>query len=241
MRIAILQPSFFPWLGYFDQMARVDRFVYLDDVQYTRRDWRNRNKIRTAQGWMWLTVPVVSRGHFGQALKETRIDNSVAWKGKHLKALLHNYRRTPYFDLHFPGLESIYNKEWFFLLDLCLETLTFLRRALGITTLTCLGSSFQVQSAKQDKILQLCRSLEADRYLSGDVAENYLDVATFNKNGINVEFQNYHHPEYPQAYPGFAPYLSVVDLLFNQGCRSLDTLRMPETAVLSPAGEGDAG
>ena len=118
MQIAILQPSYLPWLGYFDQMARADVFVYLDDVQYTRRDWRNRNRIRTANGWMWLTVPVLSRGRFEQSIKDTRIDPSPVWKSKHLAALRHNYARAQFFDHYFNELSAVYGRGHAFLAEL---------------------------------------------------------------------------------------------------------------------------
>jgi len=237
MRIAVLQPSFFPWLGYLDQMARTDAFVYLDDVQYTRRDWRNRNKIRTPRGWMWLTVPVCSKGHFAQPLLETRIDNALPWKAKHLNALRHNYARAPYFDLYFPALETIYKREWPFLSDLCFETLDWLRRALGVDTPTRRASQLSVPGEKDRRILELCRALEADRYLTGDLARHYLDPAALEANGIQVEFQQYHHPKYRQQGPGFVAYLSVLDLLFNEGPASLGILKTPEAALIAAAGK----
>ena len=231
MRIAVLQPSFIPWLGYFDQMARADLFVYLDDVQFTRRDWRNRNKIRTANGWMWLTVPVCNKGRFKQSLKDTRIDNALPWKKKHLNALRHNYGQAPCFDLYFPGFESIYQKEWNFLIDLCFESMEWFRAMLRLDTPTCRASELPVAGQKGSRILELCRCLGADRYLTGDLARDYLEPERLAREGIQVEFQRYQHPKYRQQGPGFIAYLSILDLLFNEGPRSLDILTMPETAL----------
>lgn len=224
MRLCILQPSYLPWLGFFDQMHRADTFVYLDDVQFTRRDWRNRNKIRTPNGWSWLTVPVLQKSRFKQLLKDTRIDNSVPWRRKHQEAILSHYAKAPYFDLYFPALESVYNKPWDFLLDLCYETLQILQEALGIQVSILKASEIGVESAKGEKILALCQTLGASHYLTGDASAEYLSPEAFDEQGIVLEMQNYRHPSYHQRYPDFIPYLSVIDLLFNEGERSLAIL-----------------
>ncbi|VAX28336.1 hypothetical protein MNBD_NITROSPINAE05-411 [hydrothermal vent metagenome] len=224
MRLSILQPSYLPWLGFFDQMHRADTFVFLDDVQFTRRDWRNRNKIRTPNGWSWLTVPVVQKSRFTQLLKDTRIDNSLPWRRKHSAAMRSHYARAPYFDLYFPALDAVYNKHWDFLLDLCFETLRILQQALGIQVSLFKASEIGIRSLKKEKILALCQTLKASHYLSGDAGEDYLCQKEFDPLGVVLEMQNYRHPSYHQRYPDFVPYLSVVDLLFNEGEHSLDIL-----------------
>jgi len=224
MRLSILQPSYLPWLGFFDQMHQADSFVFLDDVQFTRRDWRNRNKIRTKNGWSWLTVPVLQKSRFTQLLKETRIDNSVPWRRKHSEAIRSHYAKAPYFDLYFPALESVYNKRWDFLLDLCYETLRILQQALGIRVSLLKASEMGIEAIKKEKILALCRTLKASHYLSGDAGVDYLCQEDFDPLGIVLEMQNYRHPSYHQRYPDFVPYLSVIDLLFNEGEHSLAIL-----------------
>ena len=224
MRLSILQPSYLPWLGFFDQMHQADSFVFLDDVQFTRRDWRNRNKIRTPNGWSWLTVPVLQKSRFTQLLKETRIDNSVPWRRKHGEAIRSHYAKAPYFDLYFPALESVYNKRWDFLLDLCYETLGIIQQALGIRVTLLKASEIGIESAKKEKILALCQTLKASHYLTGDSAQDYLCQADFDPLGIVMEMQDYRHPSYHQRYPDFVPYLSVIDLLFNEGEHSLAIL-----------------
>ena len=228
MRVVILQPSYLPWLGYFDQMAAADRFVYLDDVQFTRRDWRNRNKIRTKEGWAWLTVPVLNKGRFDQSLKETRIDNSSQWRRKHREAIRSNYGRTPFFDKYFPCFEPIYNKEWDFLVDLCYETIFQIKEQLEIGTPIQNSSEFKAEGSGCGRIFSLCRQLHATHYLSGDAGEKYLSPEEFQKRGLALEFHDYQHPEYDQVFPGFIPYLSAMDLLFNCGENSLDILRQGE-------------
>jgi len=127
MRVTILQPSYLPWLGFFEQMHRSDQFVLYDDVQFTRRDWRNRNRIRVQEGSVWLTVPVIQKNKYEQSLLETKIDNSTSWKRKHLESIRCHYSKTPFFDLYFPWCEKTFNREWDFLLDLSLETIQYLK------------------------------------------------------------------------------------------------------------------
>lgn len=226
MKLAILQSSYIPWLGYFDQMAHCDQFVFLDDVQFTRRDWRNRNKIRTSSNWVWLTVPVIQKHKFNQTLMETRIDNSTDWKNKHRQTIRHNYAKAAHFDLHFPYFESIFNKEWKFLVDLCLETTLHLKKVLKIPTPTHRSSEMEITNTKADRIIAICQQMGATHYLSGDAAENYLSKSEedFLRNNIQVEYHEYEHPRYVQRYPGFVPYMSVIDLLFNHGDKSLGIL-----------------
>ncbi len=242
MRLSILQPSYLPWLGFFDQMHRADTFVFLDDVQFTRRDWRNRNKIRTPEGWSWLTVPVLQKNRFRQLLKDTHIDNSVPWARKHRDAIRSHYAKALFFDLYFPALESVYNKRWDFLLDLCYETLGILQEALGINVSILKASEMGIESAKEEKILGLCKKLEPSHYLAGDASADYLRPEAFDQLGIALEMQNYRHPSYRQRYPGFVPYLSVIDLLFNEGERSLAVLSGTDSkADPSDAGKTEAG
>jgi len=205
-------------------MHRADTFVFLDDVQFTRRDWRNRNKIRTQNGWAWLTVPVLQKSRFKQLLNETRIDNSIPWRRKHRDAIRSNYAHAPFFDLYFPALESVYNRRWDFLLDLCYETLRILQEALEIQTSILKASELGIESGKKEKILALCKTLGASHYLTGSAGGDYLCPEDFDPFGIVLEMQDYRHPSYHQRYPGFVPYLSVIDLLFNEGERSLAVL-----------------
>jgi hypothetical protein len=228
MRVAILQPSYLPWIGYFDQIAKVDQFVFLDNIQFTRRDWRNRNKIRTAQGWSWLTVPVIQKNRFAQTLLETQIDSSSNWRTKHLNAIRHNYIKTEFFDLYFPKIETIINKDWDLLVDLCLELTENLKNWLSISTPTVRSSDLNISEKKGDKILALCRKLKATHYLTGDLAKDYLNESEFLSYNIRLEYHNYKHPPYLQRYPEFVPYMSVVDLLFNQGEKSLEILQQTQ-------------
>jgi hypothetical protein len=234
-KIAILQPSYLPWLGFFDQMAQADTFVFLDDIQYTRRDWRNRNRVSTKDEWNWITVPVLQKDKFQQSLLDTRVDNSVNWRHKHRQAIHHNYARSPYFDAYFPWFDSLYNKEWDFLVDLCYETIRYPCEILNIKTPTLKSSELNAGGTKDGKILAICEKLDATHYLTGDKAKNYLSEEVFLKQNIVLEYHDYVHPEYPQQFPGFVPYMSVVDVLFNLGEKSRDLLVRQNTRADKPA------
>ena len=229
MRVTILQPSYLPWLGFFEQMTRSDKFVLLDDVQYTRRDWRNRNKVRVSEGWAWLTVPVQQKSRFAQSLLETRIDNSLSWRRKHLETLRQHYGKAPFFEKYFSRCQQIYQKDWEFLFDLCLETIQFLKEEIGIETPLLRSSELKTSGTKAERLISICRGLGATHYLSGESASDYISEEGFSSQGIALEYQNYEHPVYPQKYPGFVPHLSAIDLLFNCGEQSLGILKQDKT------------
>ena len=230
MRVTILQPSYLPWLGFFEQMHRSDQFVLYDDVQFTRRDWRNRNRIRVQEGSVWLTVPVIQKNKYEQSLLETKIDNSTAWKRKHLETIRCHYSKTPFFDLYFPWCEKVFNSEWNFLLDLSLETIQYLKGQLKINTPLLRSSELGGTGDKTERLISICKQLGATQYLSGESARNYISDKDFSDQGIELEYQEYQHPEYPQRYEGFVPFLSTIDLLFNCGDKSLDFLKQTNCA-----------
>ena len=229
MRVTILQPSYLPWLGFFEQMSRSDKFVLLDDVQYTRRDWRNRNRIRVRENWIWLTVPVQQKSRFSQSLLETRIDNSVSWRRKHLETLRQHYCKAPFFEKYFPRCQQVYEKDWTFLFDLCLETINLIKEEMGIETPLLRSSEMKPGGEKTERLVSICRELGATHYLSGESGSNYIAEEGFSSQGIALEYQNYEHPVYPQRYTGFVPHLSAIDLLFNCGEQSLGILKQDET------------
>lgn len=229
MRVTILQPSYLPWLGFFEQMSYSDKFVLLDDVQYTRRDWRNRNKIRVKEGWAWLTVPVLQKNKFNQSLLETRIDNSVSWRKKHLQSLRQHYCKSPYFEKYYSQCENIYNKDWIFLVDICLATIYLIKEGLEIETPLLRSSEMKTSGERTERLLSICRELGATHYLSGEAGGDYISKKDFSSQGIVLEYQKYEHPVYPQRYPDFVPYLSAIDLLFNCGDQSLDILTQHKT------------
>lgn len=230
MRVTILQPSYLPWLGFFEQMQRSDQFVLYDDVQFTRRDWRNRNKIRVREGSLWLTVPVIQKNKYEQSLLETKIDNSTSWKRKHLETIRYHYSKAPFFDLHYPWCEKLFNSEWNFLLDLSLETIQYLKGQLKIDTPLLRSSELGGSGNKAERLVSICKQLGATQYLSGEAAKNYISEKDFSDQGIELEYQDYQHPEYPQRYEGFIPFMSTIDLLFNCGDKSLGILKQTESS-----------
>ncbi|MFH2136970.1 MAG: WbqC family protein [Candidatus Omnitrophota bacterium] len=219
-KIAIMQPGYLPWLGFFELMLRCDLFVFLDDVQYTVRDWRNRNKIRTKQGWQWLSVPVLHKGRRQQLIKDVQINDALPWKNKHLKAMEINYRKSRFFPDYFPGIEKIFAMDLPGLCDLNIELIVFLKECLKIDTPGIRSSSLTLKAGKNERIIDICQQLNAGELYDSQAASEFLEGALFAKKGIKIEFQKYNHPEYKQLYPPFIPYLSVIDLLFNYGPQS---------------------
>ncbi len=223
MRIAIHQPQYLPWLGYFDKMDQADVFVLLDDVQYKKNEWQNRNKIRNAESWQWLTVPVVY--DFGQLLSEVKIDNKNDWRMKHLKSIELNYSRAPYLKDYFGFFESLYRKEWGLLADINTEIITYLKERLGIKTRLVKSAELGIKSSATNRLVDICRELDADVYLSGAGGAEYLDESLFAASGIKLEYQTYKHPVYKQVFDGFEPNMAVIDLMFMEGARSMEIIR----------------
>jgi WbqC-like protein family len=223
-RIVVLQPSYLPWLGYFDQLYKSDVFVLYDDVQYDKHGWRNRNRIKTDKGPLWLTVPVLTHGQGLPTNRDARIDTRQPWARKHLQGLRVNYAKAPAFEEVFGALEPVLGRPWTYLIDLNRAVLETLCRLLGLTRLILLSSEMDVPGQKSERLIGLCRALGAGRYLTGDAASDYLDETQFAAHAIRVEYHHYRHPVYAQLHGEFVPYLSVVDLLMNHGRESLGVL-----------------
>lgn len=218
--VTIHQPGYLPWAGFFDKMARSDVFVFLDDVQFEKNYFDNRNKIKTAKGWAWVTVPV--KHSFGQKLNEVAIDNTFRWKEKHYKSLETNYIKAPYFSEHKPFFDEIYNKkDWRKLIDLNLFIIKYIAVKLGLKTKLVNSSELRAKGAKGGRLLDICQKLKADVYLSGRFGRDYLDEKKFEDGGVKVIYQDFKHPSYPQLFGEFASELSIIDLLLNCGPESL--------------------
>ena len=194
-------------------------------VQYDKGGWRNRNRIKTPTGPAWLTVPVLKSGRFGQAVNEVAIDRDKRWARKHLRTIEQNYRMALCFNDYFPALRTLLDREWQLLAELDVTLTWELARWLGIETTVHRASSLSVTGSRNDRLINLCRHFDADRYLSGDAARSYLDQAMFDEAEIMVEWQEYAHPEYLQLHGDFISHLSVLDLLFNCGEESLAIIR----------------
>ena len=227
MIVSIHQPQYLPWLGYFDKIQRSDIFVFLDDVQFKKNEWQNRNKIKTSEGWQWLSIPVIHR--FTQRISEVEINNTVQWGRKHLNALVTNYSKAPFFDDHIEFFEQTYAREWTHLADINIHVTKYLAKALGLTDRKfVLSSELESREGSTERLVDICRHLGADVYLSGRDGASYLQMELFEKAGIQVVFQDYQHPRYTQLFGEFEPFLSIVDLLFNCGPDSLSILKKGE-------------
>ena len=230
MRVVILQPGYLPWLGFFDQMYKSNVFVIYDDVQYDKHGWRNRNRIKTAQGIQWLTVPVLTMGQDKPLVNEVLINNKVDWRRTHLRTIKQNYSRAPFFNKYFDIFEEIYSKEWEYLLDIDVTFIFAIMRELGLNTEIKFSSSLGIMGKDTGRLVDICLYLGASEYLTGDAAKDYLDESLLSQNDIKLEYHHYQHPVYNQLYGEFIPYLSVIDLLFNHGNESLDILTHSKSA-----------
>lgn len=222
-RAVILQPGYLPWLGFFQQMSRADVFVYLDDVQYTKSDWRNRNRIKTKDGTQWLTVPVSFQ--FGQRILEVTINHASPWARRQVQALHSWYQRAPFFERYIAEFSAILNKRHVRLVDLDLELTAWLQAELGLHVPTLRSSELGVTATdRQLRLIEICRSFGCDTFYEGKAGMNYMDTALFQAHQVTVEFQDYAHPRYRQLWTreqGFISHLSIIDLLFNHGPQSL--------------------
>lgn len=224
MKIVILQPGYLPWLGFFDQLRRSDLFVIYDDVQYTKRDWRSRNRIKTQQGEHWLTVPVINSGRYKQLINEAEIDYSQNWTHKHLSTITSAYKNAPFFEKYYPKLAETLNAKPKYLLNLDIDIINLCASWLAIKTPLVLSSSLNVTGSSTERLVHICQKLNATHYLTGDAAQAYLDLSLFDQAAITVDYHGYQHPYYQQLYPPFIPYMSVIDLIFNHGDDSLSIL-----------------
>lgn len=217
MIVAIHQPDFLPWLGFFDRWRRSDLHIVLDDVQFLRRGWHNRDRIKVPAGIAWLTVPVLKKGRYGQPLREASIDNSRPWRRKHLGLIRDSYRGARQFEGVYAGLEAIYLKAYDSLVGFNQELLAWAAKRLGIDTPLVRASSLMVETRKTQRLVDLCLKVGADTYLSGLGARAYLDETQFAAAGIRVVWQDFSHPVYPQLHGRFEPNLSVLDYLMMEG------------------------
>ena len=219
MIVAIHQPQYLPYIGFFDKMNKADVFVLLDTVQFKKNEWQNRNRIKTAQNWQWLTVPVLH--HFGQKICDVKICSSSNWRKKHVHAFISNYAKAAHFKTYWPYIEDIYNITWEFLSNLNIYWIKKIRQFLQIDTPIYLSSRLgELPEEPDERIIHIVKYFEADTYLSGIGGANYMNLNKYNEENINVTFQQFLHPTYPQQFNNFEANLSIIDLLFNCGDRS---------------------
>jgi hypothetical protein len=218
------QPEYIPWLGFFDKLSRCDTFIIYDDVQFEHGGYQNRNRIRTAQGWRWLTVPI-NHNH-PQMIKDVRISGNE-WSKEHLRIIEHNYVKTPFFNDYFPLLEEALNFNHELLIGLNLHLIQLFSESLKIKVTMMRSSEFPYHGQeKNEKLISMCRFMGADTYLAGSGGKSYVNEKLFREANINILWHNYNHPCYNQKFEGFQSNMSIIDLLFNKGPKAKETILM---------------
>jgi hypothetical protein len=225
-KVAIVQSNYIPWKGYFDMIAAVDEFILYDDMQYTRRDWRNRNQIKTPQGAQWLTVPVMVKGKYYQKIRETEIDGAD-WSAAHWKSIVQNYKRTPHFDAVAAWLEPIYMGEAFTHISMLNRRLIEqVCTYLGIKTKLTNSWDYTLAEGKTERLAGLCMQAGGTEYISGPAAKDYVETQVFDELKIKLTWFDYAgYPEYPQLWGDFSHGVTILDLLFNCGPDSAHYMR----------------
>ena len=217
-RVAIVQSNYIPWKGYFDLINSVDEFILYDDMQYTRRDWRNRNKIKSIHGPVWLTIPVEVKGKYLQQIRETAVSNK-GWTLEHWKTICHCYAKAPHFESYRALFENLYldcdetmlsRVNYRFLVAIC--------EILGINTKITWSMDYVLAEGKSTRLVDLCRQAGATDYLSGPAARDYIEPRLFQEQGVHLQYFDYNgYPEYRQLFPPFVHEVSIIDLIFNEG------------------------
>jgi hypothetical protein len=227
MIVGIHQPEHLPWLGFWDKLYKSDLFVLLDNTQFRKNYFQNRNRIRTANGWIWITVPVFTKDKATQQINEVEINNvtDVRWQKKHWKTIEQNYIKAPYFNKYKDIFHKFYLKKWDKLADLNINFIYEIKKLLGIKTEIIIGSSLDVKGERSDLLLDICKKVGATTYLSGKFGKDYLDISKFKGENIEIVFQEFNHPVYSQVFMPFIPEMSIIDLIFNEGEKSLTIIR----------------
>lgn len=218
------QPVYLPWLGLFHKIALADAYCYFDDVQFLIKDFNSRNKIKTQNGAIWLTIPVLSKNYRQKTIKEIKIDNSQNWRHKHWKSIHLAYKKAPFFDRYADFFEKTYSKEWHFLTEINEYMLEWFLNELGIGVKIFKASAYGFQGKKTDLVVDMCKKLDAQNYIFGALGKDYCQAEKFKNENISIYFQDYKHPIYPQLHGNFIPYMSIIDLLFNCGGKSFSIL-----------------
>jgi len=225
-RVAIVQSSYIPWKGFFDLIRAVDEFILLDDVQFTKRDWRSRNRIKTREGLAWLTIPVHTKGKSTQLIQETQISDP-GWAVRHWQTIQRAYARAPFFQHYAGAIEPLYARPVSDRLSAVNHSfIAAIARALGIQTPLSWSSDYDPRPGRNERLIDICVKTGATEYVSGPSARVYLDEAAFAKAGIAVRFADYGgYPEYPQLHPPFEHAVTALDLLFCTGPRAIDYMK----------------
>jgi hypothetical protein len=227
LKVVILQPSYIPWRGFFDQVQTADLFVFYDDVQYDKRGWRNRNRIKTAAGPIWLSIPVFNRGAQTEhiLINQIKIVWDRPWNQEHWNSIRLAYGKAPYFSKYAGLVEEFYSRKPEMLADFTIDTTISLARTIGIDHTRFARSSeiAGVEGTKTDRLISILKKVGATHYFSGPSARDYIETEKFSEAGINLDYMEYDYPEYPQMYPPYDPQVSILDTLFMMGDETLKT------------------
>ena len=218
------QPTYLPWLGLFNKISNSDCFVLFDNVQYLPKEWMNRNKIKTPNGEIFLNVPVLKKSFLKKKIYDIKINNNLDWKRKHLKSIKLNYSKAKFYNHYIDYFEEVYSKEWIYLSDLNYHMLKLFLKLLNINVKLLKLSDLEIKGKKSELVLNLCLKLNAKKFIFGQQGSNYADIISFKKKQIKTIFQNYNHPSYHQLHGKFVSNLSIIDLLFNCGNKSLEII-----------------
>jgi hypothetical protein len=229
MIVTIHQPEHLPWLGFFDKITQADCFVMLDHVQFRKNYFQNRNRIRSQDGSVWLSVPVRIKGRFGQPINQVEIDNSgnPRWREKCWRTIVQAYGKATFFSQYAPFFERLYQTDWERLVDLNETIIQYLFDELGVRVRVIKSSTLPIQehSKKSDLVLEIARLVGAQTYLSGVSGQDYLELERFKHENVEVRFQEFNHPVYSQQFTPFLPCMSTIDLLFTHGPESLEIIK----------------
>jgi len=229
--VTIYQPQYLPWLGLFDRIDRSDIFVILDTVAYSKNYFHNRNRIKTPNGWRWLTTPVLTKGKFGVNFKDLKVDFKQSWEKKHFKAICTYYGKAKFFDMYYDGFRKIYEVKYYNFMDVFKNTFFLIKKLLGFESNVIFASSLKVSGKKDRLLMNIIEAIGSDAYISGPDGRTYIDIKKWEENGIKIIFHDFAHPVYPQLYGSFIPQMSAIDLLFNCGPESLEVLRRKQKSV----------
>ena len=216
----ILQPHYIPYSGFFKLLDKADIFVIFDNVQFQPRSWQNRNKIKTPEGFKWLSIPVIK--NTGQLIQDTKINNSIDWQKKHWATIIHSYSKSKFFKNYKDFFQDVYSKKWEHISDLNIHIIKYLAEELGFNKNFIKASELDVTGKKSELLVNICKKINADHYHSNIGSKDYMDkeIHYFNDAGIKISYMEYQHPIYSQLFGGFTEYLSTIDLLFNHGKES---------------------
>ncbi len=211
------QPNYWPYPGLIGKIMKSDRFIYVTKVQYEKKSWQKRNRIRTKDGWSYIQVPTITKGKFEQKICEVAINNRDNWEEKTLRSISLAYGKAPYYQKYKEFLEDLYHRKWELLWELDIYIMNFILQELEIDTEICYDRDFTFQGKKTEMLVDMCRQLGCDTYLSNLGSAAYVEISEFTKEGFNHRYMDYKGQPYRQQYPGFEPGLSILDMLMNCG------------------------